>query len=156
MKSLAIDDWTQFPMPLPSPEVMGVGWDGQFQPFNHACHTPPPVQPASILKDFPEVTTLSSTQMWLKGTCEELPAGPVVRNPPISKGDVGLITGLGRSRKLRGNSAYRSQLLSLGSATREATAMWSPWPTSRESPLLAATRGKPTQQQTCAQPKIKK
>ena len=56
------------------------------------------------------------------------PGGPVVKHPPASAGDMGLIPAAGRSHMLKGNEAHAPQLLnpcawSLGSAGREATAM---------------------------------
>ena len=44
--------------------------------------------------------------------------GPVVKNPPDSAGDTGLIPGLWKSRMPQGNEAYVPQLLSLCSRVR--------------------------------------
>ena len=47
------------------------------------------------------------------------PGGSMVKNPPTSAGDVGLVPDSGRSHMLSGNKARMSQLLSLCSGARE-------------------------------------
>ena len=67
------------------------------------------------------------------------PGSSVVKNPPVSAGDMGPIPGQGRSHRLRDNCAHAPQLLSLCSrawelqllkpkcsTTREATTMREP------------------------------
>ena len=49
----------------------------------------------------------------------DFPGGAVVKNPPASGGDVGSISGPGRSHMLQSNSARVPQLLSLSSRARE-------------------------------------
>ena len=57
---------------------------------------------------------------------EGFPGGSVVKNPPANAGDTGLSPGLGRSHMPRSHWAREPQLLSLHSATREATIVRDP------------------------------
>ena len=50
---------------------------------------------------------------------ENVPGGPVVKNPPANAGDTGSIPGPGRSPMLRSNEAHGPQLLSLCSRAGE-------------------------------------
>ena len=70
----------------------------------------------------------------------------MVKNPPANAGDVGLIPGQERSHVPWSNPACVPQLLSLRSATREATAMRSLCITAGEQPPLSATSEEPRQQ----------
>ena len=49
----------------------------------------------------------------------DFPDGAVVKNPPASAGDTGLIPGLGRSHMLWSNKARAPQLLNLCSRARK-------------------------------------
>ena len=54
------------------------------------------------------------------------PGGAVVENLPANAGDTGSSPGLGRAHMSRSNYAHEPQLLSLRSATREATIVRGP------------------------------
>ena len=75
--------------------------------------------------------------MWLSG-----------KETPADAGDTDSISDPGRSHTLQRNAACAPQLLSLGSSTREATAMRSLRTTTGEQPSLSTTRAKPSQQRT--------
>ena len=83
----------------------------------------------------------------------------MVKNPPANTGDMGLIPGLGRSHRLRSNSAHEPELLKYVHLEPcfpgEATAMRSPHISTRGQALLAASREKPRRNKDSAQPKIK-
>ena len=86
-----------------------------------------------------------------KGLLVGFPGGPVVGNPPCNAGDTGLTPSQGRSHMpLRWLGLYimtiEPRIKSLCSETRKATAMRSPCITTREQPLLTATRESPQQQ----------
>ena len=87
------------------------------------------------------------------------PGDSVVKNPPANTGDMGLIPGLGRSHRLRSNSAHEPELLKYVHLEPcfpgEATAMRSPHISTRGQALLAASREKPRRNKDSAQPKIK-
>jgi len=48
---------------------------------------------------------------------QEFPGGPVVKNPPASTGDIGLIPGLGRFHMLRRKEACAPQQLILNNSS---------------------------------------
>ena len=50
------------------------------------------------------------TQIIIRERVRGFPGGSVVKNPPVSTGDVGLIPGLGRSREEHGNPLQYSCL----------------------------------------------
>ena len=50
----------------------------------------------------------------------DLPGGPVVKHPPVSAGDMGSISGPGRSHRLQGKETRGPQLLSPRAATTGA------------------------------------
>ena len=87
------------------------------------------------------------------------PGDSVVKNPPTNAGDTGLIPGLGRSHRLRSNSARAPELLKYVHLDPcfpgEATAMRSPHISTRGQALLAASKEKPRRNKDSAQPKIK-
>ena len=69
----------------------------------------------------------------------DFPGGPVVKNLPASAGNMGSIPGLGSCHMPRSNKASVRQLLS-PRALEPVRKKRSPRITTRESPLLAATR----------------
>ena len=98
----------------------------------------------------------------LKSKQKGFTGGSVVKNLLSNAGDANLIHGLGRSHTQRAaEPTHRNQRAcalepgshhplkpmraGLCSATREAAAVSSPHTSTREQPLLAATRGKPAQ-----------
>ena len=86
-----------------------------------------------------EVFSKPDSQSW------DFPSAPVVKNLLVNAGDMGLIPGQGRFHMLLSNQAHVPQLLSPHayspcSTTGEATTMRNPRTTTREEPLLAATR----------------
>ena len=64
------------------------------------------------------------------------PGGAVVENLPANAGDTGSSPGLGRSHMPRSNWAREPQLLSLRSATREATIVRGPCTVMNSGPHL--------------------
>ena len=71
--------------------------------------------------------------VYFKRQCEGFPGGSVVKNPPASAKDMGLIPGLGIYHVSRSKKACVSQLLSLCSRTQEVKLL-SPHPATREQP----------------------
>ena len=96
-----------------------------------------------------------------KTSLRGFPGGSAVKNPPANAGDMGSISGPGRSHMPQSSEAHAPQLLGLcrglgatSSETagpracalqREATAVSSPDTAAREQSLFPATRGNPEQ-----------
>ena len=83
--------------------------------------TPPALR---LLPAVAEVPTVRSG-LHLRVITEDFPDGPMVKNPPASAGDVGLIPDPGRFHMPQSNEAHVPQPLSLGfraqgTATEEA------------------------------------
>ena len=111
-----------------------------------------------------QLSSISYTQKFyhnvFKSQCPGLPSGPVIKNPPASAGDMGLIPGVGRFHMLWGNWAHGLQLLSphtrACSTTRETTAVRSLSAATKSRPHLLQIAKAHMQQEDPAQPPSKK
>ena len=86
-------------------------------------------------KSRPQIT--KGENVLIKKAWENLPGGPVVKNPPANVGDMGLILDSKRFHMPRDTQAHSLQLLSSCalkpvSAARETTAMRSPFTETKE------------------------
>ena len=67
-------------------------------------------------------------------TEEGCPSGSMVKNPPANAGDMGSVPSLGRCHMPQSKYGHVPQPRSPWAATREATALRSPWTTTQSSP----------------------